>query len=84
MSRSAVVGAGFMGSGIAESVAVAGIPVVLRDVDEASIKRAEGRLEASLARAVKGGKLDAARADAARGRIELHDRPRGGRRPPTW
>jgi 3-hydroxybutyryl-CoA dehydrogenase len=36
----AIVGAGFMGSGIAESVAVAGIPVVLRDVDEVSIRRA--------------------------------------------
>ena len=34
----AVVGAGFMGSGIAEAVAVAGLPVVLRDVDEASIQ----------------------------------------------
>jgi 3-hydroxybutyryl-CoA dehydrogenase len=68
----AVVGAGFMGSGIAESVAVAGLPVVVRDVDEASIKRAADRLEASLARAVKGGKLDAAHAEAARERVELH------------
>ena len=39
----AVVGAGFMGAGIAESVAVAGLPVVLRDVDDASIERARGR-----------------------------------------
>jgi 3-hydroxybutyryl-CoA dehydrogenase len=67
----AIVGGGFMGSGIAESVAIAGIPVVLRDVDEASVKRAESRLETSLARAVKGGKLGAADADDARGRIEL-------------
>ena len=60
-----------MGSGIAEYVAVAGLPVVVRDVDEVSIKRAGGRIEASLARAVSGGKLDAAHADVARGRIEL-------------
>ena len=60
-----------MGSGIAESVAVAGIPVVVRDVDEVSIKRAASRLETSLARAVKGGKLDAAQAAAARERVEM-------------
>jgi 3-hydroxybutyryl-CoA dehydrogenase len=68
----AIVGAGFMGSGIAESVAVAGIPVVLRDVDEASIQRAGARLETSLARAVQRGKLDAGAAEAARERVELH------------
>ncbi len=67
----AVVGAGFMGTGIAESVAVAGMPVIVRDVDEASLDRARKRLDDSLRRAVTGGKLDAARADAARGRIEL-------------
>jgi 3-hydroxybutyryl-CoA dehydrogenase len=66
-----VVGGGFMGSGIAEAVAVAGLPVVVRDVDQASVTRAEQRIEASLARAVKGGKLDASHAEVARGRIEL-------------
>jgi 3-hydroxybutyryl-CoA dehydrogenase len=67
----AVVGAGFMGTGIAESVAVAGMPVIVRDVDEPSLDRARKRLDDSLRRAVTGGKLDAAHADAARGRIEL-------------
>ena len=67
----AVVGAGLMGSGIAECVAVAGTGVVLRDVDEVSIGRARGRIESSLARAVAGGKLDAAAAGLARERIEL-------------
>ena len=67
----AVVGAGLMGSGIAESVAVAGFPVVLCDVDEASIGRARGKIESSLARAVRGGKLEAGAADLARERIEL-------------
>src|SRR5437763_15481490 len=60
-----------MGSGIAESVAVTGLPVVVRDVDEISIKRAQSRIESSLARAVEGGKLDASHAEVARGRIEL-------------
>jgi 3-hydroxybutyryl-CoA dehydrogenase len=67
----AVVGGGFMGTGIAESVAVAGIPVVVRDIDEPSIENARARLEQSLARAVKGGKLDTADADTARSRIDF-------------
>jgi 3-hydroxybutyryl-CoA dehydrogenase len=67
----AVVGGGFMGSGIAESVAVAGLPVIVRDVDQASIERAEARIEESLQRAVRRGKLEAAAAAAARDRIEL-------------
>jgi 3-hydroxybutyryl-CoA dehydrogenase len=67
----AVVGAGLMGSGIAESVAVAGIPVVLSDVDEVSIGRARDRIESSLARAVGAGKLEAAQAGPARERIDL-------------
>jgi 3-hydroxybutyryl-CoA dehydrogenase len=67
----AIVGAGFMGSGIAESVAVAGLPVTLLDVNEAAVSRAHERIEASLARAVKGGKLDAEQARAAGERIAL-------------
>jgi 3-hydroxybutyryl-CoA dehydrogenase len=67
----AIVGAGFMGGGIAESVAVAGMPVIVRDVDEASLARAGDRIEASLARAVRGGKLDEAHAREVRRGIEL-------------
>ncbi len=60
-----------MGAGIAESAAVAGLPVVVRDIDQPSIDRARQRLETSLERAVAGGKLDAAHAAVARDRIEL-------------
>jgi 3-hydroxybutyryl-CoA dehydrogenase len=60
-----------MGTGIAESVAVAGLSVVVRDVDEESLARAQSRLESSIARAVQRGKLDAATAEAVRDRIEL-------------
>jgi 3-hydroxybutyryl-CoA dehydrogenase len=67
----AVVGGGFMGTGIAEAAAVAGLPVTVRDVDQESLDRASKRLDDSLARAVRGGKLDAAHADVARGRISL-------------
>jgi len=67
----AVVGGGFMGTGIAESVAVAGMPVVVRDVDEESARRAGERIDASLRRAVAGGKLSEEEGRAARERIEL-------------
>jgi 3-hydroxybutyryl-CoA dehydrogenase len=67
----AVVGGGFMGTGIAEAVAVAGMPVIVRDVDEASLGRAGERIDTSLARAVRGGKLDADAARGVRERIEL-------------
>ncbi len=67
----AVVGGGFMGTGIAETVAVAGMQVIVRDVDEASLSRAGERIETSLARAVRGGKLDDTSARAVRERIEL-------------
>jgi 3-hydroxybutyryl-CoA dehydrogenase len=67
----AVVGGGFMGAGIAEAVAVAGLPVVVRDVDQAAVARARARIDESIARAVRGGKLDADQARDAQERIEL-------------
>jgi 3-hydroxybutyryl-CoA dehydrogenase len=67
----AVVGAGFMGAGIAETVAVAGMPVIATDVDDVGIERAWRQINASMRRAVKTGKYDDAVADAARARIEL-------------
>ncbi len=70
----AVVGAGFMGTGIAETAAVAGIPVIVRDVDDASLGRAAERIDSSLSRAVRGGKLEASDAGAVRERIELTTR----------
>jgi len=60
-----------MGTGIAEAVAVSGIPVIVRDVDDAALARAGERIDTSLARAVRGGKLDAASAGAARDLIDL-------------
>src|ERR1700722_10964149 len=60
-----------MGSGIAEAVAVAGMKVVLRDLDEPSVRRTNERIAASLARAVRGGKLTEAEAGTVSGRIEL-------------
>lgn len=65
--RIGVVGAGFMGSGIAESTARAGIIVVLHEPEEAPLRRSRARVEASLERAVAGGK---ATEEAAAGVLE--------------
>ena len=58
IGRVGVVGAGFMGSGIAESVGRAGMEVVLYEPEDPALARSRNRIEASLARAVAGGKLD--------------------------
>jgi 3-hydroxybutyryl-CoA dehydrogenase len=73
IDRVAVLGGGLMGSGIAESVALAGIPVVVRDVDEAAYEAARARIEKSLTRAVSGGKLDDDQRDEALARIAYTD-----------
>ncbi len=59
-----------MGSGIAESVAVAGFDVVVREVDDRALALLRGRLEKSLHRATERGKLDAAAAEQTLERIE--------------
>jgi 3-hydroxybutyryl-CoA dehydrogenase len=59
-----------MGTGIAETVAVAGLPVVVRELPE-YLDAARQRLEGSLDRAVKRGKREAADRDAALARITL-------------
>jgi 3-hydroxybutyryl-CoA dehydrogenase len=57
-----------MGAGIAEVASLAGIDVVARELPE-YLDGARQRLEGSLGRAVKRGKLDAAGRDAALARI---------------
>ena len=52
-----VVGAGFMGTGIAESAARAGLAVHVYEPDAAALERSRGRIEQSVARAIGGGKL---------------------------
>jgi 3-hydroxybutyryl-CoA dehydrogenase len=64
----AVVGGGLMGAGIAEVTAVAGLPVVVRDLPQ-FLDGARGRVEKSLAGAVKGGKMDQAKRDQVLARI---------------
>ncbi|KAF0648454.1 3-hydroxybutyryl-CoA dehydrogenase [Streptomyces fradiae ATCC 10745 = DSM 40063] len=65
----AVIGAGLMGSGIAQVSAQAGWDVVLRDVTDAALTRGTDGIKASYDKFVAKGKLDAADAEAALGRI---------------
>lgn len=67
--RVAVIGAGLMGSGIAQVAAVAGWDVVLRDLDQSALQRGRAAIEKSLARFVDKGKVTADDAAAAQARI---------------
>ncbi|HTZ28718.1 MAG TPA: 3-hydroxybutyryl-CoA dehydrogenase [Streptosporangiaceae bacterium] len=63
-----VVGGGLMGAGIAEVSALAGMPVVVRDLPQ-FLDAARGRVEKSLADAVKRGEIDHAKRDEVLARI---------------
>jgi 3-hydroxybutyryl-CoA dehydrogenase len=64
-----VLGAGLMGSGIAEVCAKAGYETTVREVTEDLAKKGMSRIEGSLGKAVERGKLAAAERDAAQKRI---------------
>jgi len=64
-----------MGSGIAESAAVAGLEVAIYEPIEAAIEGSRGRVQGSLARAVKRGKRSDEEAQAALERIEWSNDP---------
>ncbi|GGX82211.1 3-hydroxyacyl-CoA dehydrogenase family protein [Streptomyces hiroshimensis] len=65
----AVIGAGLMGSGIAQVSAQAGWDVVLRDVTDAALQRGTDGIKASYDKFVSKGKLEAAAAEQALARI---------------
>jgi 3-hydroxybutyryl-CoA dehydrogenase len=52
-----IVGAGTMGSGIAQIAAQAGFQVVMRDVEESFVRGGMSRIEKSLSKAVEKGKM---------------------------
>jgi len=70
-----VVGAGQMGSGIAQVAAVAGYDVTLVDVAPKQLDRARSSIEGSLAKLVEKGRVEADAAEAALGRIQTAGEP---------
>ena len=72
IERVAVLGGGLMGSGIAESVARAGLPVTVRDVDDAADRRGPRADRAPRSSAPsRAARSTQAEREAILGRIEL-------------
>jgi 3-hydroxybutyryl-CoA dehydrogenase len=65
IERVGIVGCGLMGSGIAEVCARVGLDVIVREVDENLIQAGRARIERSMQRAQKAGKLSAPDAESA-------------------
>ena len=71
ITRVGIAGCGLMGSGIAEVCARGGLDVVVREIDDGAGAAGRARIEGSLARAVRAGKLDPEDRDAALARIRV-------------
>jgi 3-hydroxybutyryl-CoA dehydrogenase len=69
INKVGVVGAGLMGSGIAEVCARSGLEVMVTEVSEPALAAARKRIETSFNRAVERGKLAPADRDAALARM---------------
>jgi len=65
-----VVGAGLMGSGIAQVAAQAGYPTVVREVEQKFLDKGLGGIGKSLAKFVEKGKMSPADRDASMGRLK--------------
>jgi len=65
-----VIGAGTMGSGIAQTAAEAGFNVIMRDIEDRFVERGLGTIAKNLARAVEKGKKSKEEADAVSARLK--------------
>ena len=71
IQRSAVIGSGLMGAGIAEVLAKSGLDVIVREINEEASAAGRARIEKSLNRAVEKGKIDESVREAALGRLRF-------------
>lgn len=69
-TRVGVLGAGLMGSGVAQVCAERGLPVVLKDVDAQGAAGGKAQVEKKLAQQVEKGRLAAEKMQAILGRIQ--------------
>jgi 3-hydroxybutyryl-CoA dehydrogenase len=65
-----VIGAGQMGSGIAQVAAMSGLNVIMNDVKDEFVERGLATITKILARSVEKGKMEQAQKDALLGRIK--------------
>ena len=63
ITKAAVIGMGTMGTGIAQALMLAGVPVVVRDEDGSALERGLERIRSSLQRRIARGKLSGKRAE---------------------
>jgi 3-hydroxyacyl-CoA dehydrogenase len=68
IKRAAIIGAGTMGGGIAMTLANAGVPVLLKESEQAALDRGLATIEKNYANTVKKGRLSE---EAMRGRLAL-------------
>ena len=66
-----IVGAGIMGSGIAQTTAVAGFQVVVKDIKIEFCEKAQAQIKKNLDKLVAKGKMDAEKAAAALANISI-------------
>ncbi|MFW5790018.1 MAG: 3-hydroxybutyryl-CoA dehydrogenase [Bacillota bacterium] len=70
MEKIGIIGAGTMGSGIAQVLATAGYEVIIRDINQEVLKNGIARIEKKLDRLIKKGKLEEAEKENIIGRID--------------
>jgi len=69
VARAAVIGMGTMGSGIVQALIGAGVPVVVRDEDEAALAKGTERIQRSIQKRVSQGRLSGDRAEEMLGLV---------------
>ena len=74
-----VVGAGLMGSGIAQNAVTAGYAVTLNDQNMAALERAKNNIEKMMRRDVEKGRMAAEECEAALARLTLDDTIEGAK-----
>jgi 3-hydroxyacyl-CoA dehydrogenase/enoyl-CoA hydratase/3-hydroxybutyryl-CoA epimerase len=75
IQHAAVIGAGVMGSGIAQWLSSRGVSVILRDVDSAAVDRGLANVDKTYADAVKRGLMTEQKAKEGRARIVASTQP---------
>ncbi|CAL5226791.1 g9652 [Coccomyxa viridis] len=70
MKKIAVLGGGLMGSGIATASALAGMDVIIKEVNDKFLQSGLGRVKSNLASSVKRGKMTKEAADAVAARVK--------------